>query len=210
MPLPTFGYSSSYMTGRYKGNITRASLKVPESRLIAGLLIDGVDDQTWRDAIVVRNILQKRSPSTAVTVGTLLRARLETMGLDLCVLVRDGSRLVATHAVLATAIKHSALLGDFLDLAVREQLRLFKPTLTAKLWFEFLAECRARDSKMPEWTEATTNKLGQNIFRILAEAGYINDTKSRRLQPLLIAEEVLTYLREHDERYVLRCIQVGR
>ena len=47
------------------------------------------------------------------------------MGPDLWRLVRDGKGSVATHAVLAAAVKHSPLLGDFLDLVVREQYRLF-------------------------------------------------------------------------------------
>jgi hypothetical protein len=34
--------------------------------------------------------------------------------------VRDGTSTVASHALLAAAIKQSPLLGDFLDLVVRE------------------------------------------------------------------------------------------
>ena len=45
-------------------------------------------------------------------------------------MVRDGSALLATHACLAAAVKHSPLLGDFLDMAVREQYRLFRPSLS--------------------------------------------------------------------------------
>ena len=40
------------------------------------------------------------------------------MDADLWKLVRDGSGTVATQACLAAAVKHSALLGDFLDLVV--------------------------------------------------------------------------------------------
>jgi branched-chain amino acid transport system ATP-binding protein len=40
------------------------------------------------------------------------------MDFDLWKLVRDGSTIVVTHALLAAAVKHSALLGDFLDLVV--------------------------------------------------------------------------------------------
>ena len=97
---------------------------------MAGLLLNGVDEKGWHDAIVVMNVLQKRSPGTAKRQASLIRSRLATMGQDLWELVRDGSAPVATHAVLAAAIKHSTLLGDFLDLVVREQLRLFRPNLS--------------------------------------------------------------------------------
>jgi hypothetical protein len=194
---------------RYKADIAGGSLKVPESRVIASLLLDGVSDTEWKHAIEVENVLQKRSPGTAKRQASLIRVRLMTMGPDLWQLVRDGSHSVTTHAIFACAIKHSALIGDFLDLVVREQFRLFRPDLPRKLWADFLDLCRSRDPDMPHWEESTSNKLADSVYRVLAEAGYIADTKSYRLQPVRIAPEVLAYLREHDEAYVLRCIQVS-
>ena len=193
---------------RYKADIAGGSLKLPESRVIAGLLLDGVDEQAWHDAIVVQNVLQKRSPGTAKRQASLIRSRLATMGQDLWELVRDGSAPVATHAMLAAAIKHSTLLGDFLDLVVREQFRLFRPNLKRKLWSDFLDQCHGRDPHMPEWRGSTANKLGDSVFRILDEAGYLTDTRTMTLKPVRIAGEVLAYLRDHEEQYVLRCIQV--
>src|SRR4051812_15583135 len=51
--------------------------------------------------------------------------------------------------------------------------------------------------------------LADSVYRILAEVGYIADTRSYRLQSVRISAEVMAYLRENDERYVLRCIQVS-
>src|SRR5258708_2728688 len=67
------------------------------------------------------------------------------------VLVRDGSGKVVTHAILAAAVKHSPLLGDFLYIAVGEQYRLFSTALTNKLWADYLDGCRERDPDMPLW-----------------------------------------------------------
>ena len=196
-------------SGRYKADIAGGSLKLLESRVIAGLLLDGVSDQDWKQAIEVDNVLQKRSPGTAKRQASLIRVRLETMQSDLWELVRDGSKLVATHAVFAAAIKHSTLLGDFLDLVVRERFRMFHQDLPRKLWLEFIERCHDRDPQMPEWQESTTLKLGDSVYRILAEAGYLLDNKRYILQPVRISGEVMAYLREHDEGYVFRCIQVS-
>jgi hypothetical protein len=195
---------------RYKADIAGGSLKVPESRVIADLLLNGLSDAEWKDAIEVRNVLQKRSPGTAKRQAALIRSRLAAFSPELWQLIRDGSGRVATHAVFACAIKHSTLLSDFLDLVVREQFRLFRPDLPRKLWNEYLDQCRNRDPAMPEWQESTSAKLADSVYRTLAEVGFITDTQSYRLQPVRISAEVLAYLREHDEQYVLRCIQVCR
>jgi hypothetical protein len=194
---------------RYRADITAGSLKVAESRVVADLLLRGVDTQAWNDAVRSQNLLQTRNPATAIRLGRLIRQRLELMESDLWKLVRDGSAVVATHAVLAAAVKHSPLLGDFLDLVVRDQYRVFAKALTDKLWEDYLDDCRGRDPDMPLWNESTRERLRSSVFQILAQAGYINNTKSKQLQAVHLASQVLRYLEKHDERYVLRCIQVS-
>jgi len=135
---------------RYSAQITAGGLKLRESRIVADLLLAGIDDQSWTEKILHKNVLQARSPETATRLGRLVRQRLETMDADLWKLVRDGSQIVATHATLAAIIKHSPLVGDFLDLILREQFRLFAPRLTKAIWEDYLSGCRARDPEMPK------------------------------------------------------------
>ena len=194
---------------RYHADLTAGSLKVPESRVVADLLLRGVDEQAWKDAIVTQNLLQARNPATAIRVSRLIRKRLELMGADLWQLVKDGSAVVAAHATLAAAVKHSFLLGDFFDLVVRDQYRVFAKTLTNKLWEDYLDDCRGRDPDMPLWNESTRRRLRSSVYQILAQAGYIDNTKQRTLQAVHLDAQVLRYLKKHDEQYVLRCIQVA-
>jgi hypothetical protein len=194
---------------RYRADITAGSLKVAESRIIADLLLRGLDATEWQQAIVEQNVLQARTTETAKRLARLIRGRLETMDADLWRLVRDGTGTVATHAVLASAIKHSPLLGDFLDLVVRDHYRIFSQTLSNKCWEDYLDDCRGRDPDMPIWNESTKNRLRSTVFQILAQAGHIENTRTRKLQTVHIASQVLKYLEGHNESYVLRCIQVS-
>jgi hypothetical protein len=193
---------------RYSADITAGSLKLAESRVIADLLLNATRGNEWHKAIVDRNVLQARNPATAIRIARLVRKRLELMQPALWQLVRDGTGAVATHAVLAAAVRHSALLGDFLDLVVREQYRVFAATLPKRLWDDYLHGCRERDREMPLWNETTRGKCGTVVYHILEQAGYIENTRSLKLQTVHIAEPVIQYLRDHDEQYVLRCTEV--
>lgn len=117
---------------RYSAYITNGSLKVAESRVIADMLLSGVSGPAWHDAILVRNVLQAKSKVTANRLARLIRSRLQLMEADLWKLIRNGGSMVATHAVLAAAMKQSPMLGDFLDLVVREKYRLFVPGLSKR------------------------------------------------------------------------------
>jgi hypothetical protein len=196
-------------TKRYRSDITVGSLKVAESRIIADLLLQGVDEAAWKAALLDENVLQTRSSVTAVKLGRLLRHRLLTMDAGLWRLVKDGPLIVATHACLAASVKHSPLLSDFLGIVVAEQYRIFSPVLPGKLWSEYIEDCHGRDPRMPEWSASTVARLRSAVFQILAQAGYIQSTRAPRLQTVHVAKEVLAYLRERNEEAVLRCIQVS-
>jgi len=193
---------------RYKADITAGSLKVPESRIIADLLLRGVNKQQLKEAVLRGNPLQARSSATTIRLCRLIRKRLEYMKSDLWRLLRDGTGTVAIHAVLSAAVKHSPHLGDFLDLVVRAQYRVFNTVLWNKHWDEHLDDCRRRDPDMPIWKEATRKRLRSSVFQILAQAGYIENTRSKKLQHVHIASQVLNYFEKNSEKYVLRCIQV--
>ena len=46
------------------------------------------------------------------------------------------------------------------------------------------------------------------MFQMLAQVGYIDNTRSLTLQTIHVEDQVLRYLTTNNERYVLRCIQV--
>jgi hypothetical protein len=195
---------------RYQADITAGALKLPESRVIASLLIRGLTSQEWREAIYERNVLQTRSPASAKRLARLIRGRLDCADAELWRLVAQGEATVATHALLAASIKQSALLGDFLDLVLREQYKVFSNRLTNSLWDQYLDDCRGRDPQITEWHESTRRRLRSSVFQILAQAGFVRDTRSLKLQTVFIAADVIAYLKRHDEEYVLRCIQVSQ
>lgn len=196
------------MSSPYQANFTQCSLIVPETRIVAALLLQGVDVQEWDRQIHDLNVLQKRTARTADTYANLARLRLQTMSTDLWALVRDGSVPIATHAVLAVTVKFSPLFGDFLRTVVRDQFRRFATHLEARHWDAYIEDSLRTQPNMPTLSDSTRVKLRQNAMRMLAEAGFIENTRSLRLRSQQIEPAVLHYLRHHNEQYVLDCLQV--
>ena len=192
---------------RYKADIAGGALKVYESRIIADLLIRGVTPAQWRQAIEIENVLQKTSPGTAKRQASLLRGRLQCLTDDAWVMVRDGSKPVATQAVFAAAVAHSALLRDFLALVVRDHFRSGKMALTRNHWLAYVEGCLERDPEMTKWTTSTTNKLGDSVFQIMSEVGMLSESERPTLQPVYYQPEVLTYLNNGHFTEVVRAMQ---
>ena len=81
---------------KYKADITAGALKVPESRVIADLLLRDLSDEQWRKALYEENVLQTRSPKTAKRLTVLIRGRLTLVEAPLWRLIRDGSGVEGT------------------------------------------------------------------------------------------------------------------
>ena len=192
----------------YTATLTTGSLKPRESRIVAGLLLDGVSNAAWKSAIEHQNVLQCRAAGSAVVLARLLRARLECFDQPLWMMVRDGNKALATQALLVCAVKHSALLRDFMDLGLRDEYRMFRQTLSASVWFSYLEGCRNRDPAMPDWSESTQNRLRSTVFQILAQAGYLSDTSVREIKSVSILPELIAYLRARGENPLIRCLQL--
>jgi len=193
----------------YTATITTASLRLRESRIVADLLLRGLSDREWDEAVLRQNVLQLGSPESIKRVARLLRARLQPLGVGLWGMVRDGGREQATQAVFAAAVKNSRLLGDFVDLTMREQRALFATRIEARMWTDYIEGCRGRDPDMPQWSDATVARLRSAVFSMLAQAGYLQDTRSLLVQNVFVDADLAAYLRERGEFYVLRCMEVA-
>ena len=195
---------------RYKANITAGALLVYESRKIAGLMLTEVSPDEWKQVIEDQNILQRLSPASSIRIANFIRSRLRLMTPELWELVKDGDSVTATQACFAAAIKHCRLLGDYLDIVVRGQFNKLEDRLTPRLWEDFVLGCRQRDPEMDEFPSTTAKKMRTNIHRILNEAGYLKGGRKWLLQRVDILPEILRYLKNNDEEYVLRCMQVTK
>jgi len=123
-------------------------------------------------------------------------------------MVRDGGRDQSIQAAFPGAVRHSRLLGDFMDIALREQRALFAKKLENRVWSDYIAGCRGRDPEMPHWSDTTVAKLRSVVFSMLSEAEYLKDTRSLLLQNVFVDTQLAAYLRDRGETYVLRCMEV--
>lgn len=194
------------MPNPYPANFTKASLLVPESRIIAALLLQDLSSAEWKRQTLDENILQRRTKNSAQTAASLIKSRLMTMDSGLWEFIRTGSKELATQAVLATTVKFSPLLGDYLQYVYQRERKQFADHLRQSSWDLFIDDCHNRIPDLPVRTESTQAKLKQNAFRIMAEAGLIDNTKDMTIRHLALVPELERYLVSKQEKYVLRCL----
>jgi len=190
----------------FNAEISAGSLLPLESRRIARLMLSLPDEAAWQHAIEVENILQKKTVATARRQATLLRKRLTTLDAQAWQMITERESEVVNQLLLASAVKHSQLLGDFMLRVYAHRQRRLEPALAPNDWQDFLAECAHHDAKVADWSDSTKAKLFQVIVRILAEAKYLESARSMKLTPQSLHPDVRGYLGTRHETYVLKCL----
>lgn len=184
---------------------------LPESRRVAAFMLTGPDEAAWRRAFSLEeNLLQKNKPATARRMARLIRNRLEGVGEEMLRLVAESEREVTLQILLACAIRHSRLLGDYMRNVYRERLRRLEKTLDPKGWEDFLHECEHRDPAVSEWSASTRKKIFQVIVRILAEAGYLNSTRRLGLTVPLLHPAAVKHLKNAGWEDMLAVMEIER
>lgn len=193
---------------RYNAEIVAGALIPSESRIIAQLTLDGVSKEQLKHLLTIENILQKRSPATAIRAAELIRKRFALVDEDLLRIIATGSRQALMQALLVAAIKHNKLIGDFMLRVIKQKWRLFETKLKPIDWENFLRECEQTDETVLQWKVTTREKLGQVVKKCLVEAGFLESATNPTITPVLLLPEIKTYLLENNEDYVLECMSV--
>ena len=177
-----------------------------ESRIIALLKLNSISEAELQQQLVGENILQKRSPATAIREYKLINKRFNLVGHELIEIIADGTRVAMIQALLVAAIKHNSLIGEFLRRVLKEKWRVFETKVKSSDWENFLRECEQIDPGVSKWTTSTRAKLGQVTKKCLVEAGYLESATKPIITPVLLLPEIRNYLTEKKEDYILDCM----
>jgi len=91
---------------------------------------------------------------------------------------------------------------------LRECYRVYLPSLKADAWESFIEPKYLVIDGLTEMTESTIHKSGVNVIRMLVEAGYLNNNRARKIQPVYLLPETkrwLVSLGREDLEPIMEC-----
>tara|TARA_R110002167_G_scaffold161627_1_gene357841 strand:+ start:321 stop:935 length:615 start_codon:yes stop_codon:yes gene_type:complete len=192
----------------YLGDLIGGSLMIRESQIIAELLLKKPNQQEWLDAIVNQNILQKRSDASAKRNASTIKKRLEGMNDEFIELLAFGSNDLSTQLMFAATLMQSTMLADFMRNVVLDAKRMFRDRIDTSDWESFWEDRSRLFPEFTKMTESSTYKIGQVVFKILADAGYIESTRNKQLQNIYVLPEVKRLLAEMQREDIVAAMEV--
>ena len=162
-----------------------------ESRIISELLLQHPDDASWHEAIVSHNLLQKNSVHSAKRMASTLRKRVEPMGQDFWTALLQVSDDLAKQMLLLATLCQSPVLGDFMATVVSDARRMYRESLRSDDWQDFILSRQRVVDGLEQFSASSIQKMGNNVFKILADVGYLWSVLSRQLEILSLLTSVL-------------------
>lgn len=178
-----------------------------ESRRIATFLLTHPDENAWKRTLIEDNLLQKKAPATALRQAQLIRKRLKTLDHVALEMIANREQDVVIQLLLVAAVRHSQLLADFILYIYMKHQRQLDLAIFSGDWEVFFTECAHRDSSVKQWSPSTQAKLFQVIIRILAEAKYLESTRSMKITPRSLHPDVRRYLSSQGDTKSLELLE---
>lgn len=194
----------------YNSDLTSGSLQVRECRIVAELLLDQATPEQWDTALYEDNRLQKTSKASVKRIGSALRKRLELLEPIFWRFIRDGDLELATQTCFAATLERNLLLTEFIESIVADAFTTSTDHLAAWQWQDFLDERNQRDPRIAKWTESSRKKMGQVVFRTLAEYGLLSSNRTLKLQSVRVRPELRTQLEDSQRLRTLSCMSVAQ
>lgn len=192
---------------KYTADMTAGSLLTYETRIVAGLLVEGNDFKQIRQMVEKQNVLQKRSIEAAKRMFSLIKNRLDEFDEEFFKLVYYADADTAKQAILVATINNSLIMEEFMLTMVREKYLTGDKKLTNVAWNRFIDNSKLGNPDFPKWSEQTFQKIGNCIYRSLNEAGFLSD--ENELQGVYVSRELKSYLENKNKHQLLRCLEVS-
>lgn len=183
---------------QYVRDLTGGGLLLAESRLVAETLLQALPEKDWNHLFTDENILKKNSPHTAIRYARTIKRRLEPLGVEFIEAVLHASESGYKQLLILSLMIHTPALSDFMHYTVAETKRVYKPNLAVDAWDSFLLDHSRILPGLNDLSESTLHKSGSNIIRSLVEADYLDNNKTRRLQPVYVLPETLVWLKKFN------------
>ncbi|HIJ32389.1 MAG TPA: DUF1819 family protein [Gammaproteobacteria bacterium] len=124
------------MTDRqtYLGDLASArALLMGESRSIVEILLRHPTDDEWKRVVTSENILQQKSPVTAVRIANLLRKRLEPLGEQFLKAVESADDQLLRQLLMVAVMLRSPVVEDFMRTVLLDAVRRYQTKIGSGL-----------------------------------------------------------------------------
>lgn len=184
----------------YKFSLTGGSLLLDEMILVNQWLIDNdatIDQFQLED-------LGKDRIKTSKREFAEIKLRIGQLSLEERDLLNEGTYDVQKFIAYIACVRSYRILREFIDEVLLDKLSIFDNNLTDYEFQKFFNDKADQNPKIEKLADSTKEKVKQVIFRILVQAGLIENIKNKTILKPILDYPLQSILSEDDLKYLLQ------
>ena len=188
------------MQSVYNGGLTREQFLFYEIRIVAALILQGLNREEILIKINEENLFQFPTERMINNITKACFRRIDALNSETLVEhLAFASVDVAKQINLYAMMKYNRIVWDFMCTVIAEKFRTQDFSFTKKDINLFFFRLQEQDEAVASWSDQTINKIKQVLVKSLCECGYIDSVKSEILNIVNIVPELEDVIKENND-----------
>lgn len=167
--------------------ITREQFLFNEMRIVAKLLDEGKTDEQIIREVAENNLFQYPTERMIKNIAQVCLNRFHnTNNQEWIDIVANDSADAAKQACLFLMMNYYRLVWDFMISVIGGKYRVKDTTFTKMDMNSFFTRLQEQNDTVASWSEATIAKCKQVLKKTLVENGYLDNSKSEKINVVLL------------------------
>lgn len=184
--------------------ITREQFLFHEMRIVARLIKEGKSDEQIIQKVAENNLFQYPTERMIKNITQVCLKRFnKTNSQELIDIVANDSADAAKQACLFLMMNYYRLVWEFMITVIGEKYRTKDTSFTKMDLNSFFTRLQEQNDVVASWSDATIGKCKQVLKKTLVENGYLDNSRSEVLNPVLLDFRVKEAIEDSNNKEAL-------
>lgn len=184
--------------------ITREQFLFHEMRIVARLIKEGKSDEQIIQEVTDNNLFQYPTERMIKNITQVCLNRFnKANSQDLIDIVANDSADAAKQACLFLMMNYYRLVYEFMITVIGEKYRTKDTSFTKVDMNSFFTRLQEQNDVVASWSDATIGKCKQVLKKTLVENGYLDNSRSEVLNPVLLDFRVKEAIEDSNNKEAL-------
>lgn len=184
--------------------ITREQFLFHEMRIVARLIKEGKSDEQIIQEVAENNLFQYPTERMIKNITQVCLNRFnKANSQELIDIVANDSADAAKQACLFLMMNYYRLVWEFMITVIGEKYRTKDTSFTKMDLNSFFTRLQEQNDVVASWSDATIGKCKQVLKKTLVENGYLDNSRSEVLNPVLLNFRVKEAIEDSNNKEAL-------
>lgn len=181
---------------KYRLSFTAASLRLTEMSNLSKIYLEHGSEEP----IVKEQVIRGRNARTTDREFREINFRVKNLSNPQLEILAYGDMIAQRQIALLSICKLYAFIRDFIVEVLRNKVLVFDYHLTGGEYITFFKRKSEAHPELEELAESTSKKVKQLTYKILEQAGLIDDVNTKNIVPQIVDSKVFqTVVDDHPE-----------